>query len=294
MQVLWMVIAAFFFATMGVCIKFAAEHFNTAEIIFYRGLISMALLWGLARAQGIGLRTQYPLMHAWRSTIGVISMAAWFYAIAKLPLATAMTLNYMSSLWIAAFMVGGTLMAWRPSPATPRPALHMPVVCSVLVGFAGVVLMMRPSIHADQGLAGIVGLMSGMISALAYMQVVALSRLGEPEQRVVFYFSLGSAVAGGAAMPFTGVSDFPGWPALWLIPVGIFAAAGQLCMTRAYANAKTRRGTMVVANLQYSGIAFGGAYSVLVFGDVIPPMGWLGMALIVGSAIVATVLRARG
>ncbi|MCT9809760.1 DMT family transporter [Acidovorax sp. Be4] len=293
MQVLWMVLAAFFFATMGVCIKFAAEYFNTAEIIFYRGLISMALLWALTRAQGVTLRTEYPLMHAWRSLVGVISMSAWFYAIAKLPLATAMTLNYMSSLWIAAFMVGGALMAWRPSPATPRPALHMPVVCSVLVGFVGVVLMMRPSINADQGLAGIVGLMSGMISALAYMQVVALSRLGEPEQRVVFYFSLGSAVAGGAAMLFVGTSSFPGWPALWLIPIGVLAAGGQLCMTRAYANAKTRRGTMVVANLQYSGIAFGGAYSVLVFGDVIPPLGWLGMALIVGSAIVATVMRSR-
>ncbi len=288
-----MVLAAFFFATMGVCIKFAAEYFNTAEIIFYRGLISMALLWALTRAQGVALRTDYPLMHAWRSLVGVISMSAWFYAIAKLPLATAMTLNYMSSLWIAAFMVGGALMAWRPSPATPRPALHMPVVCSVLVGFVGVVLMMRPSINADQGLAGIVGLMSGMISALAYMQVVALSRLGEPEQRVVFYFSLGSAVAGGAAMLVVGTSSFPGWPALWLIPIGVLAAGGQLCMTRAYANAKTRRGTMVVANLQYSGIAFGGAYSVLVFGDVIPPLGWLGMALIVGSAIVATVMRSR-
>ena len=71
------------------------------------------------------------------------------------------------------------------------------------------------------------------------------------------------------------------------------AAGGQLCMTRAYANATTRRATLVVANLQYSGIAFGGAYSVLVFGDLIPPMGWLGMALIVGSGIAATVLRAR-
>ena len=293
MQILWMVLASFFFATMGVCIKFAAEHFNTAEIIFYRGIISMLLLWLLARTQGIGLRTTYPLMHAWRSLVGVVSMGAWFYAISKLPLATAMTLNYMSSLWIAAFMVGGALMVWRPSPATPRPALHMPVIASVLVGFAGVVLMMRPSINAEQGLAGIVGLMSGMLSALAYMQVVALSRLGEPEQRVVFYFSVGSAVAGGAAMLLMGISDFPGWPALWLIPVGLFATGGQLCMTRAYANATTRRGTMVVANLQYSGIAFAGAYSVLVFGDVIPPLGWLGMALIIGSGIAATVLRSR-
>ena len=42
-------------------------------------------------------------MHAWRSAIGVFSLGAWFYAIAHLPLATAMTLNYMSSVWIAAF-----------------------------------------------------------------------------------------------------------------------------------------------------------------------------------------------
>ena len=118
-----MVLAAFFFATMGVSIKFAAEYFNTAEIIFYRGLISMALLWFLARRQGVTLRTNLPGMHAWRSLVGVTSMAAWFYAIAKLPLATAMTLNYMSSLWIAAFMVGGALMAWRPSPQTAGPLL---------------------------------------------------------------------------------------------------------------------------------------------------------------------------
>jgi drug/metabolite transporter (DMT)-like permease len=49
----------------------------------------------------------------------------------------------------------------------------------------------------------------------------------------------------------------------------------------------------VVANLQYSGIVFAGLYSVLLFGDKIPPIGWIGMALIVGSGIVATILRAR-
>jgi hypothetical protein len=54
-------------------------------------------------------------MHAWRSTIGVFSLGAWFYAIAYLPLATAMTLNYMSSVWIAAFLVGGALLNWRPT-----------------------------------------------------------------------------------------------------------------------------------------------------------------------------------
>jgi drug/metabolite transporter (DMT)-like permease len=94
-------------------------------------------------------------------------------------------------------------------------------------------------------------------------------------------------------MLLTGMSAWPGWPALWLLPIGVLAAGGQLCMTRAYASAKTQRGTLVVANLQYSGIVFAAIYSVVLFGDQIPPMGWVGMALIVGSGIVATVLRAR-
>ena len=293
MQALWMVLAAFLFATMGVCVKIASAHFNSAELVFYRGLIGIVLLWLLARSQKVALATQYPGMHAWRSLVGVASLGAWFYAIAHLPLATAVTLNYMSSVWIAAFLVGGSLLTWRPSPATPRPALQGPLVLAVLVSFVGVVLLLRPSLGQDQAFAGLIGLLSGMSAALAYMQVVMLSRMGEPEARTVFYFALGSAVAGGAALPLTGTSPWPGWQALWLLPIGILAAGGQLCMTRAYASATTQTTTLVVANLQYSGIVFAAFYSVLLFGDDIPLLGWIGMALIVGSGIVATTLQAR-
>lgn len=293
MQALWMVLAAFLFATMGVCVKIASAYFNSAELVCYRGLIGMAILWLLARSQKVTLGTAYPGMHAWRSLVGVASLGAWFYAIAHLPLATAMTLNYMSSVWIAAFLVGGTLLAWRPSAATPRPALQGTLIVTVLAGFVGVVMMLRPSLDQNQAFAGMIGLLSGLSAAFAYMQVVALSRLGEPESRTVFYFALGSAVAGGGALLFTGVSTWPGWQALWLLPIGILAAGGQLCMTKAYASAKTQRGTLVVANLQYSGIVFAALYSVLLFGDVLPPIAWAGMVLIVGSGIAATVLRAR-
>lgn len=293
MQALWMVLAAFLFASMGVCVKIASDFFNSAELVCYRGIIGMFILWLLARSQKVTLATRYPGMHAWRSLVGVASLGAWFYAIAHLPLATAMTLNYMSSVWIAAFLVGGTLLAWRPSAAAPRPAFQGSLVLTVLTGFVGVVLMLRPSLDQNQAFAGMIGLMSGLSAAFAYMQVVALSRLGEPESRTVFYFAVGSAVAGGAALLLTGTSVWPGWQALWLLPIGILAAGGQLCMTRAYASAKTQRGTLVVANLQYSGIVFAAIYSVLLFGDIIPPLGWIGMALIVGSGIVATILRAR-
>ncbi len=293
MQALWMLLAAFFFATMAVCVKFASEHFNSAELVFYRGLLGMLFMWLLARSQSVALATRYPGMHAWRGLVGVASLAAWFYAIGKLPLATAMTLNYMSSVWIAAFLVGGALLAWNPLRSDSKPLTQGPLVVTVLAGFVGVVMLLRPTLNPDQMFAGLIGLLSGLGAAFAYMQVMALGKVGEPEARTVFYFAVASAVAGGASMLVVGTSPWPTanhwqhW--LWLIPVGLLASLGQLCMTRAY----NQGATLVVASLQYSGIVFGSVYSVLLFDDDIPLIGWAGMALIVASGVGATALRAR-
>ena len=185
MQALWMLLGAAFFATMGVCVKFGSEHFNSAELVFYRGVVGLAFLAIIAKQQKISLRTQYPSMHLWRSTIGVLSLSAWFYAIAKLPLATAMTLNYMSSVWIAAFLVGGALINWKPQDDR-SPWSQGPLALSVMAGFAGVVMMLRPTVEQNQIFAGLIGLMSGFAAAFAYIQVMALGRIGEPETRTVF------------------------------------------------------------------------------------------------------------
>lgn len=85
MQALWMVLGAFFFATMGVAVKYASASFNTFELVFYRGLISVAFLALVLRSRGIQLRTPVPYMHVWRSLVGGASLTAWFYAIAWLP-----------------------------------------------------------------------------------------------------------------------------------------------------------------------------------------------------------------
>ncbi|WP_432730575.1 DMT family transporter [Variovorax sp. W6] len=300
MQALWMVLGAFLFATMSVVVKIASAWFNSGEMVLGRGLIGIVFLWLLARNRGVPLATKYPGMHAWRSTIGVVSLGAWFYAIAHMPLATAVTLNYMSSVWVAAFLVGGALLAWVPVPGrdgrVERPPLQGALAMTVLAGFVGVVLMLKPSVNGNEGFAGLLGLLSGLTAAFAYMQVVALSRIGEPELRTVFYFAVGSAVAGAIATAFTGFSGGNAWTwqhALWLLPIGLLAALGQLCMTRAYATAKTQAGTLVVANLQYSGIVFAAFYGVVLFDDRIDAAGWAGMALIIASGIAATVLRQR-
>ena len=136
-----MVLASFLFATMGVGVKIASESFTTTELVFYRGIVSMIFMGVVMRANGISVRTPVVAMQAWRSLTGVLSLGAWFYAIAHLPLATAMTLNYMSGVWIAAFIVGGAILYGKPERQGP-------LLATVLAGFIGVVLTLRPTIDS--------------------------------------------------------------------------------------------------------------------------------------------------
>ncbi len=298
---------------MGACVKTASQYFSSAELVAWRGVISMALVYAFARSRGVGMQTRLPGMHLWRSIVGVVALGSWFYAIAHLPLATAMTLNYMSSLWVAAFVVGGSLLfALRElslgagveasAEATPNAAgaeagAHIervfrdqgPLLGALLLGFSGVVMVLRPSVGPDQVLAALLGLLSGLVSAFAYLQVIALGRLGEPEERTVFYFACGCAVVGTLALPFTGLSAWPGWSAAWLLPIGMLASVGQWAMTRAYAMGST----LLVANLQYSGVVFAALLGVILFGERLPWLAWAGMGLVITSAVLATYLRAK-
>ena len=272
MQALWVLLAAFFFATMGVGVKIAGANFSISELVFYRGAVSVLFMAVVVRARGVSLRTTVPGMHAWRSLIGTLSLGAWFYAIAHLPLATAMTLNYMSSIWIGAFFCGGAILYGRS-------LRQGPLLATVLAGFVGVVMVLRPTLEQNQLFAGVIGLLSGLSAALA-------------ELRTVFYFSVGSMVAGLAGMAVTDVtpwSSVPWQAAAWLVPIGIMASLGQWCMTRAY----SRGSTLLVANLQYTGIVLGALFGLLLFGDQIPLLGWAGMGVIMASGIAATVLRTR-
>lgn len=278
-----MVLASLLFATMGVCVKLASAHYATGEIVFYRGLTGALMMAAFARVNRGTLRTALPSMHFWRSLSGVTALCLWFYALGNLPLATAMTLNYMSSVWMALFLLGGAVMLGGAR-------IDGRLIGAVLLGFAGVALILRPTIEQDQLWHGLIGLLSGMVSATAYLQVTALGRAGEPEYRIVFYFSAGGVVAGLLTTLWTGISPHRSLAGVGLLlAVGVLATVAQMLMTRAYATGRT----LVNASLQYLGIAFSFLYGVLLFDDRVTWMALAGMALIVGAGIAATQLRSR-
>lgn len=277
-----MVLASLLFATMGVCVKYASAFYSSGEIVFYRGLVGASMIALIAWRRGASLRTAVPAMHFWRSLSGVLALSLWFYSIGGLPLATAMTLNYMSSVWMALFLLGGAIIMGGAR-------IDGRLIATVLMGFGGVALILRPTIDQNQLWYGLVGLLSGMLSATAYLQVTALGRTGEPEYRIVFYFSLGGVTAGALTMLATGASAHTWHGVGLLLAVGLLATVAQLLMTRAYSTGKT----LVNASLQYLGIVFSFVYGVLLFEDPVTWMAVAGMVLIVAAGVAATFLRSK-
>ena len=193
-----MVLASLLFATMGVCVKLASAHYATGEIVFYRGLVGLAMMSAVARWQGgtphrgagDALLAQHP---------GVTALCLWFYAIGNPPLATAMTLNYMSSVWMALFLVGGAIMLGGQR-------VDGRLIATILAGLRRRGAGPAPTIEHDQLWHGLVGLLSGMLSATAYLQVTALGRAGEPGIPHRLLLLAGGVVAGALTMLWTGIT----------------------------------------------------------------------------------------
>ncbi len=274
----WMVVAGLLFGVMGVFVKLGSAYFSSAELVFYRSFIGLVVIYGLVRMKGLSLATPHVVSHVWRGLSGFIALILFFYAISALPLATAITLNYTSPLFLALL-----LTLWLKE----RP--HWRLIGAILLGFAGVVLLLRPSLHAAQLTAGLMGLASGFLAGIAYLNVKQLGATGEPEWRVVFYFTLFCTLGAGSWMvlhQFHALS----WDTLpILLGLGTTATLAQLAMTRAH-----RIGdTLVVGSFAYSTVIFASLFGILLWDEWLSPLAWLGIGLIVASGVLSAFWRPK-
>jgi S-adenosylmethionine uptake transporter len=281
MNALWMLVASVLFSVMGACVKLAGRHYGVAEILFYRSLIGAACLYGFVQFRGMSLSTPLARMHLSRGVVGTAAVALWFHATTVLPLGTALTLDYTSPLFLALLVVGVAMRS--------RGKIDWPLMATVGIGFVGVILVLQPNFAPGQAIGAAAGLFSGVLSAIAYWQVKQLGERGEPEWRVVFYFSLTGTILGGLYSVITGFTEHTLEGALLLAFIGISTLLAQLAMTRAYGQGRT----LTAANLQFSAIVFASLLGVVLFDDRIPLVGWIGVAVIIASGIASTALTAR-
>jgi drug/metabolite transporter (DMT)-like permease len=272
MQSLWMLVASLLFACMGVCVKLAAETHSAVEITFYRSFISLIIMFGLVRLRGVRLATAHWRWQISRGVVGFSALFAYFYAITLLPLATAVTLNYTSAIFLAIYL------------ALAGMRMRGGMLGALVVGLVGVTLLLKPTLHADQLTGGLVGLGSGILAGMAYFSVRELGARGEPEMRTVFYFSLVSSACAALWLMFSELHAVDLRSALLLLGVASFATVAQLAMTRAY----TRGKTLMSAALAYSTVIFSSLFGALLWGEVLDASAWFAIGLIILSGIAAT------
>lgn len=273
-----MLVAAFGFAVMGALVKVGAAKFSSAELVFYRSIFGLMAIYAYMFAKKLPLATPVIGKQMSRALVGFASLVLFFYAIAHLPLATAITLNYTSALFLALLM---PFMLHEK----PKPILY----ATILLGFLGVILLLKPSFAKQDLMAGAVGLASGFGAAFAYVHVKQLGNLGEPDWRTVFYFTLISTIASGVWMllqAYTAISwqDMP-----TLLGLGVSATIAQLAMTRAYRTGKT----LIVASLAYTTVIFACLFGVLFWHESLSLSEYIAIGMIILSGVISANITNR-
>jgi drug/metabolite transporter (DMT)-like permease len=271
--VLWMLIATFFFALMGTFVKLGGGNFTTTELVFYRSSISLFFIMSIMRWNKVSYSSNYIRLHLTRSSIGFISLLFFFYAIKHLPLSTAISLNYTSPLFL------GLLM-----PLILRRKIKRWLFLAVAIGFIGVFFILKPTFENQNYFAGLVGLISGLGAAMAYLFVTQLGQLKEPDLRTIFYFTLISTFCSGIMMLFDEIHNIQFKYILILFGLGVSATIAQIAITKAYRVGNT----LGNAGLSYLTIIFSTIIGVVWFGEFIDWQTTFGILLIIISGIFAS------
>lgn len=256
-------LSALLFSAMGVLIRMASHTVNNETIVFFRNLTGSLMLLPLVAVHGRGLlRTRVPLRHLWRAVVGLAAMYGFFYAIAHIPLSSAMVFTYSSPVFIP-------LVAWL----VLKEHLTLRMGVAAALGFAGVLMVCRPDLDG-MGWIALIGISSSLLASLAFVTVRALAAT-EPTTRIVLYFSLISAVISAIPM-FWAWRPLHRHELLLVVGAGVLATLSQLAMSKAYSLAPAGK----IGPAAYLAIVFAGFWAWLLWGEVPDHWAMAGIAII--------------
>lgn len=283
MKSLWMLSASFFFSLMAVFVKMGASDFGSLELIFYRSIAGVALLYTFIRMKGYSIKTPHLWGHFKRSFIGTVSMSIWFFSLTMLPIGTSMTLNYTSPLFMALFVFIVSL--YRKEP------IQWGLMATIALGFLGVILVFQPSLGAGQEFGALLALTSGFLGSIAYWQIKELGQLNEPSWRIVFYFTIFGTLYGllGCLLFEGGLSPITADNVWYLLGIAICATLAQCSLTMAFG-----QGNLLLSScLQFSAIVVAEIMGVIFFSDPISLMTSMGILVIMIAGVASTVLTKK-
>lgn len=260
-----MLLASLMFAFMGAFAKLSSQHMSSLEVVFFRNIFGVILIGIAVLKTPMQQKGGRPWLLFFRGFMGFVSLLAFFYNIAHIPLGDAMTWSKTSPIFTAIF-------AWL----FLSEKLSLKAWIAIALGFGGIIFIMQPS---GIGLSkyDLLGLFSGVGAALAYTSIRELKNYYDTRAIVLSFMGVGTL---GPIVLF-GVSEFVHMPELdfmlgtfvmpsgvvWLyvIGMGLFATISQMLMTKAYSETKAG----IIGAISYTNILFSIFVGVML-GDPLP------------------------
>ncbi len=284
-----MLIASVFFALMGAFAKLASQQLSSLEVVFFRNLFGVAILAATLFKKPFTHQGGKPWLLIFRGLIGFFALMAFFYNLAHIPLADAMTLSKTSPIFTAIFAY--FLLKER---------LNLTAWAAVFIGFIGIIFITKPTGFTFDKY-DILGLLSGAGAALAYTSVRELKRYYDT-RAIVLSFTLAGTLGPIVLMslgsfytiealdfmlaPFVMPSGLT-W--VYIVALGIVSTAAQLLMTKAYGLSKAG----VVGAVSYMNIVFA-IFVGLLIGDGLPDLyTFAGIALVVFSGVTVAMQKQK-
>ncbi len=224
---------------MNTCAKMCSRVHGPVELVFYRGVVALAILvpFMIATRPLSVFKTRRIRVHLWRAFLGNVGVGLIFWAYALLPMADATSLLFAAPLFVTALspvFLGERIDRWR--------------WVAVIIGFGGILMIARPSAGIFADPASLIAVGGAFFGAMVDITLRNLGRTDDPLTTVFYFILIGVAISG----PYTLFFGAPPTPDLlpWIAGVGIFSAIQQVAKTTAFGLAEAS----VLAPCGYSAV----------------------------------------
>lgn len=271
---MWMLVSALTFTAMTTLIKFLGEDYPASLQTFYRQAASMVVLAPMMIKDWRGtFTTTRPGILLFRSAAGVLAMIMGFYAVQKMPMAEANALSFTRTLWLvplAAFVL--------------REKLGYLRIGASLVGFGGVLLMLRPETAGQGGFT--LPQMAALASAFLFALTITGMKVMTRDHKTITLLAWAAVLGLVFALP----------PALfvwrWPTPVdlallsamGVLGVVTQAC----YIKGMQIGDAGAMAPIDYTRLVFAVLFGFAFFHDIPTLVTMIGAGIVVGSTLIIT------
>ncbi len=184
--ILWALLATALFAIVAAMAKVAVTEYHVLQILFFRQIVVFSsCIPSIVKSFPEGLKTQHPKMHAARLIGAFVALSCGIWAVAVLPLTTAITLGFAQVFFVALLAL---------SFLNERVGTHR--IAAVIVGFIGVVIVMRPGIEGVINIHALIPILAAFGAGIAVISVRKLSQTESTATLLIYQALFVGALAG--------------------------------------------------------------------------------------------------